>query len=52
MEIRALIMGERKDFSVRLIQTDPGDHLAPGVVSEEVKGQSVTLAFTSIYIEG
>jgi hypothetical protein len=38
MEIRALIMGKRKDFSVRLIQTDPGDHLPPEVFSEEVKG--------------
>jgi len=39
MENRALIIGEKKDFSVRLIQTDPGDDPAPGAVSEEVKVQ-------------
>jgi hypothetical protein len=39
MDNRALIVREKEDFSVRLIQTDPGDHLAPGAVSEEVKVQ-------------
>jgi hypothetical protein len=45
MENRALISGEREDFSVILIQTDPGDHLAPGAVSEEVKVQERDASF-------
>jgi hypothetical protein len=39
MANRALISGEKENFSVRLIQIDSGDHLAPGVVYEEVKVQ-------------
>jgi hypothetical protein len=37
MENRALITRKKENFSVRLTQTDPGDHLTPGAVSEEVK---------------
>jgi hypothetical protein len=39
MANRALIIGEKENFSVRLIQIASWDHLAPGAVSEEVKVQ-------------
>jgi hypothetical protein len=47
MENRVLINGEREDFYVILIQIDPGDHLAHGADSEEVKLQERD---TSIHI--
>jgi len=39
MANRALIIGERENVYVLLIQIDSGDNLAPGAISEEVKVQ-------------